>query len=138
MKNSRGISRALIAGVLIIVVIVASIGIYAVATYPRTILSSTVSFTAGFDFKREEFDVPFLHSWAQLKIDVVSGTTLWLARIQSGNTTVLNYGAGHMGQFTYTSDWIQVDSGRYNLTMVAVGFGSLEANVKVTSKGGFW
>lgn len=138
MKDSRGTSRGVIAGVLIIVVIVASIGIYAIVTYPRTILSFTVSFTIVVDFEREEFDVPFLYSWVQLKIDVLSGTTLWLAGIQSGNTTVLNYGSAPLGQFTYSSDWIRLDSGRYNLTMVAVGFGSLEADVTVTSKGGFW
>lgn len=138
MKNSKGMSRTLIAGVLIIVVIVASIGVYALVTYPRAILSFTVSFTAGFDFQHKEFDVPFLDSWAQLEIDVVSGTTLWLARIQSGNATLLSHAESQLGQTTYKSDWIQVDSGRYNLTLVAVGFGSLEANVKVTSKGGFW
>lgn len=131
-------SRTLIGGVLIIVVIVASIGVYAVLTYPRTILSFTVSFTAVVDFERKEFDVPFLDSWARVEIDVARGTTLWLARIQNGNTTFWDYAEIHLGQTTYSSDWIQLDSGRYNISLVAVGFGSLEANVKVASKGGFW
>lgn len=138
MKNSKGISRNLIAGVLIIVIIGASVGLYAAATYPRTVLGFPVSFTAVVDFIHREFEVPFLDSWAQVEIDVASGTTLWLARIQGGDATYWNYTEVHIGQTMYKSDWIQLDSGPYNISMVAVGFGTLEANVKVTSKGGFW
>ncbi len=137
MNNSKGISRILIGGILIIVVIVASIGIYAGVTYPRTILSFTVSFTLGADFKTEQFNVPFLDSWTMVEIDVASGTTLWLARIQSGNTTFWNYYGGQAGQTTYSSEWIQLNSGGYNLSLAAVG-GLLDATVRVTSKGGFW
>ncbi len=138
MKDSKGISRILVGGILIIVVIVASIGVYAGVTYPRTILSFTVSFTIGADSRTEQFNVPFLDSWAQVEIDVASGTALWLARIQSGNTTFWNQGGSQGSQTTFNSGWIQLNSGSYNLSLKTFGIGSLDANVRVTSKGGFW
>ena len=42
------------------------------------------------------------------------------------------------GKTTYISEWIQIHSGHYNFTFATAGLGTLSAEIRVTSKGGFW
>jgi hypothetical protein len=119
---------------LIAVVVVA----YLALTYPRVLVSFTPSFTVGADVKREEFEVPFLHEYVKVEVHVQSGNAIWTARISSGDTVIWSHNAQQSGQTIYISEWIKLASGRYNFTFATAGLGSLTAEVKLTSKGGFW
>jgi len=118
--------------------LVAVVVAYLALTYPRVLISFTTSFTVGADVKREEFEVPFLHEYVKVEVHVQSGNAVWTARISSGDTVVWSHNAQQSGQTTYTSEWIKLASGRYNFTFATAGLGSLTAEVKLTSKGGFW
>jgi len=131
-------SKALKATVLIAVIIVAAFVAYALITYPRTLINFTVSFTVGADVQQKEFDMPFLQDWVQVEVSVSSGTSLWTARILSQGEVVWEHAAHQTGQTSYESEWIKLPGGHYNFTFATVGIGSLEAEIKVTSKGGFW
>lgn len=111
---------------------------YFLVTYPRVLVDFTVSFTIGADIKRVEFEVPFLHGYVRVEVYVQSGNALWNAKILSGDEVLWNHAASQGGQTTYSSEWIRLSSGRYNFTFATAGLGSLEAKVKLTSKGGFW
>jgi len=111
---------------------------YLALTYPRVLIAFTVSFTIGADVKRVEFEVPFLHEYVRVEVHVSSGNALWTARILDGEDAVWSHTASQGGQTTYTSDWIRLASGRYNFAFATAGLGSLEAEVKIVSKGGFW
>ena len=111
---------------------------YFLVTYPRVLVDFTVSFTIGADIKRVEFEVPFLHDLVRVEVYVQSGNALWNAKILSGDEVLWNHAASQGGQTTYSSEWIKLSSGRYNFTFATAGLGSLEAKVKLTSKGGFW
>lgn len=126
-------SKALKAIVLIVIIVVAVFGVYAAVTFPRTAVSFPASFTAGFTTKREEFDVPWLHGLAQVEVKVQSGTAVWYAKITSGDETIWS----HHGSGDYVNHWIEISPGHYNLTFW-IGGGSLEAEIRVTTKGGFW
>lgn len=132
------LSKTLKAVVLIIVIVIAAFVVYAVLTFPRTVVSFPVSFTAGFDTKTEQFDVPILHGQAQVEISVQSGTAIWHAQITSGNETIWSHTTSQTGQTTYASGWQPISTGTYNFMFGTIGIGSLEATVKVTTKGGFW
>ena len=123
---------------LILVAIVAAVGIFVVLTYPRAVVRFSVSFTVGAESEREDFEVGFLHSQAQIEVRVTSGSSLWSARILRNNEEVWNHATAQGDQTTYTSEWIPLSPGMYNFTFAAIGFGSLDADVSVTSKGGFW
>jgi hypothetical protein len=139
MKNSpRKTSKALMVAALIVVIVVASVGIYAALTYPRAVVSFPVSFTIGAAVENREFDVPILHSWVQVEVVVSSGTSLWTAKILSQDNILWSHSAHQGGQTTYKSEWIELSSGHYNFTFATAGLGSLEAEIKVVSKGGFW
>ncbi len=131
-------SKAFKAIVLILVIIVAAFFVYAIATYPRTVINFQVSFTVGADVQQREFDMPFLHDWIQVEVVVSSGTSLWSAKILSQGEVVWEHAAHQTGQTSYKSEWIKLPSGHYNFTFATFGIGSLEAEVKVTSKGDFW
>jgi hypothetical protein len=73
-----------------------------------------------------------------VEVTVNSGTLLWTAQILSQSETLWTHATHQVGKTTYKSDWIKLSSGHYNFTFVTVGLGSLEADIKVTSKGGFW
>lgn len=132
------LSRALTAIVLIIVIVLAAFVAYAGLTYPQTVASLQVSFTAGIDTKTAQFDVPLLHGQAQVEISVQSGAAIWHAEITSENEIIWNYTTAQTGQMTYLSDWQPLATGRYNFTFGTVGIQTLEATAKVTTKGGFW
>lgn len=122
----------------IIIIVIATVGIYGALTYPRTVLAFPVSFTIGADVKREQLDVPFLNDWVQVEVTINSGSALWTARILNQEETVWSHAAAQGGQTTYNSGWIQIASGTYNFTFATAGAGSLSAEITVTSKGGFW
>jgi hypothetical protein len=126
-------------GALILIIIVAAIGIYAALTYPRAIVSFSVSFTVGAQTERKDFEVPFLHSQVQVEVSVTSGSALWTARILGNDDDeIWRHGTLQGDQTTYKSEWIPLSTGHYNFTFATIGIGSLEADVSVTSKGGFW
>jgi hypothetical protein len=138
MEKSSGKKKALTAVVLIAVLVVVALGVYAAITYPKTVVSFPVSFTWGADVENKELDVPLLHGWAQVEVIVGSGTTLWTANIIHQNETIWTHAAHQGGQTTYKSGWIELPSGHYKFTFATAGLGSLEAEIKVTTKGGFW
>jgi hypothetical protein len=132
------ISGSMKAIALTLIVVVVVFGAYTVATYPRTAVSFPVSFTVGAERETVKLNVPWLLSQAQVEIKVQSGTALWAAGIISGNHTVWSHSAIQGGQTTYTSEWMELPDGQYNFTFRTLGIGSLEAEIKVTTKGGFW
>ena len=138
MEASSKESMAIKALLLVTIIVGAFFVVYMAITYPRVIVSFPVSFTIGADVKRVEFEVPFLHSWIRVEVVVSSGTALWTAKILNGDTALWSYTASQSGQTTYSSEWIKISSGYYNFTITTVGIGSLEAEVRITSKGGFW
>lgn len=137
-KTVRKTSTGLKIAALIVILILAAVGVFAVWTYPRTVLSFPLSFQIGAQTKSMEFNVPALHSWVQVQVVVSSGTALWIARILSQDTELWSHNAAQGGQTTYNSGWMQLASGNYNFTFVTVGFGTLSAEITVSSKGGFW
>lgn len=131
-------SKTFKAVVLITVLMVVSVVMYAVLTYPRTVVSFSVAFTIGANVESREFEMPFLHRWVEVEVTVTSGTALWTAKITSQNETFWSHATHQGGQTTYRSGWIELPSGKYNFTFATAGLGSLEAEIKVTTKGGFW
>lgn len=126
-------SKVLKAIVLIVIIVVAVFGVYAAVTSPRTVVSIPVAFTAGFTTKREEFDVPWLHGLVQVEVKVQSGTAMWYAKITSGNETIWS----HHASGDYVNHWVKISPEHYNFTFW-IGGGSLEAEIRVITKGGFW
>jgi hypothetical protein len=137
-KTVRKRSRGLKIAVWIVILIIAAVGVFAVWTYPRTVLSFPVSFTIGLQTERKEFNVPALHSLVQIQVVVSSGTALWEAKILREDTELWGHRAAQGEQTTYSSGWMQMASGNYNFTFATVGFGTLDAEIAVSSKGGFW
>jgi len=137
-KTVRKRSRGLKIAVVIIVVIIVAVGVFAALTYPKTVLSFPVSFTVGAQTVLREFNVPMLDSWVQVQVIVSSGTALWTAKILSDDSEFWSHSAAQGGQTTYNSGWMQLASGNYNFTFATVGLGSLDAEITVSSKGGFW
>ena len=123
---------------LFLITVAASFSVYAAATYPRTVVSFQVSFTIGADLRRETFEVPAMNDKGQVVIRIESGTSLWYAEITYGNEKVWRHSSTQKGQTTYKSEWIRLPSGTYNFTFGTVGFGSLQGEVEVIVKGGFW
>jgi hypothetical protein len=137
-KTTKKTSKTLKIVALIFVILFVSVGIYAALTSPRTIVSFPVSFTIGADVERKEFDVPMLHSFVQVEVAISTGSALWTASILNHDDTLWTHTAAQGGQTTYRSEWIQIPSGHYNFTFATAGLGTLAAEIKVTSKGGFW
>ncbi|MBS7630504.1 hypothetical protein KEJ47_02835 [Candidatus Bathyarchaeota archaeon] len=121
-----------------VILIVAIPLAYMAITYPRIVSTYSVSFTLGINSKRIEFEVPFLHDSVRIEVSVRTGAALWAAKIMSGGNLLWSHTTTQGGQTTYMSDWIGMPSGRYNLTFATIGIGSMEAEIKITSKGGLW
>jgi hypothetical protein len=117
---------------------IATVGIFAVITYPREVLTFPISFTIGADAKREQMDVLLLNDQVMVQVIINSGSALWTARILNGEETVWSHSAAQGEQTTYNSGWIPIPSGTYNFTFATAGAGSLSAEITVSSKGGFW
>jgi len=132
------VSRKVKAVLAIVLLAVAVFAVFAAWTYPETVVRFSVSFTVGTSVRTEGFQAPFLHGLAQVRVTVETGSALWSARIWSGDQTIWSHTAAQGGQTTYTSDWIPLASGHYNATLRMIGIGSLEAEMTVTTKGGFW
>jgi len=125
-RNARGMSRALKVIALVIIVGVASASLYLLLTFPKSVVSY------------KEFSVPILHEWVQVEVIVNSGNLLWTAKILQQDNVLWNHNAHQGDQTTYRSDWVRLQSGDYNFTFATAGIGSLDAEIKVTSKGGSW
>ena len=138
IEKSSGKTKTLRSVVLIAVLVVVALGVYAAITYPKTVVSFPVAFTIGANVEHKEFDMPLLHGWTQVEVIVSSGTALWTATIKHQDETIWNHHASQGGQTTYKSGWIELPSGHYNFTFATAGLGSVEAEIKVTTKGGFW
>jgi hypothetical protein len=138
MEKSSGKKKTLRTVVLIAVLVVIALGIYIALTYPKTVVSFPVSFTWGADVENKEFEVPLLHGRAQVEVIVSSGQTWWTANIIHQDDPIWNHTTHQEDQTTYKSGWIELSSGHYNFTFATAGLGSLEAEIKVTTKGGFW
>ena len=137
-KSFGKTSKSLRAVVLIVVLLVVALCVYAALTYPKTVVSFPVSFTWGADVEHREFDVPLLHGLVQVEVVISSGTALWTAKIILEDETIWSHAAHQGGQTTYKSGWIELSTGHYNFTFATAGLSSLEAEIKVISKGGFW
>jgi hypothetical protein len=137
-QPTKGSSKARKIAALILVIVVAVVGSFAALTYPREIVSFSVSFTVGAENEQEDFEVAFLHSQVQVEVGVTSGSTLWSARILRNDEEVWSHATAQGDQTRYTSEWISLSPGQYSFTFATIGFGSLDADVSVTSKGGFW
>ena len=132
------VSKALMATVTIVIVVVAVFAVYAGITYPRTAVSIPISFTIGADSTTVAFDQPYLDDKVQVQVTIENGAALWQAQILSGDQVIWEHAAAQGEQQSYNSGWIQLSSGSYNFMFSTVGIGSLDATVTVTSKGGFW
>lgn len=131
-------SRLVLYLAIIVTLLIAAFSVYAGVTYPKTVLSVPISFTAGVDVVTREFSVQFLDDKVQVQVAVESGASLWHAQILNQSQIIWEHSAGQGGQTSYKSDWIELPSGPYNFTFRTVGVGSLNAQITVTSKGGFW
>ena len=133
--NSRTLK---IVAVIMTAVIAVTIA-YVAITFPHTIVNFPVAFSTGLDLTQQEFEVPALHDKAQAKVTITSGSPLWRAAIINTNGEELwNYSTtAQENQTTYYSTWIPLPSQRYNFTFSTIN-GSLNAEISITSKGGFW
>ena len=127
-----------IAAIIIIAVILVAV-VYVALTFPRTIVDFPVAFSTGLDLTQQEFEVPALHDKAQVKVTITSGESLWRAAIinQNGEELWSNATIAQENQTTYYSAWIPLPSQRLNVTFSIIN-GSLNAEISITSKGGFW
>jgi hypothetical protein len=121
-----------------ILIIIIAVAFHAAITYPRTTATIPVSFTIGADSKTIAFDQPFLDDKVKVQVLVQNGAALWRAQILSGDQVIWEHTAAQSEQQSYSSDWIQLQSGSYNFTFGIIGIGSLDATATITSKGGFW
>jgi hypothetical protein len=131
-------SRTLIAVAAIVVIVVAVFAVYAGVTYPRTALTIPISFTRGADVTTTEFAQPVLDDKVQVQVSVESGVALWRAQILNGDQVIWDHEARQGEQTSYNSGWLALPSGSYNFTFRTLGLDSLNAEVTVSSKGGFW
>jgi hypothetical protein len=131
-----GVSLPIKALVITLVAVLIAVAIYAALTFPRTVTDFQVSFI---DREQREFELPWLHDKVQVAVSVTSGSSLWRASITSAiGEEVWSHGTPQGEQQTYTSEWIALPAGAYNITFSTIGLVSLEAEIRVTSKGGIW
>ena len=123
---------------LIIVFIVLPICAFMALTYPRTVISFPVSFSFGADTEERELNIPLFHGSVQVEVVVNDGTSLWNAKIVRQDEILWSYSTHQGGQTTYKSGWIELPTGNYNFTYATAGLGSLDAEIKVVTKGVFW
>ncbi len=129
------LTKSLVAIALLLVV---AFALYASVTYPRAVVTIAISFTIGAESKTTPLRQQFLNDKVQVEVSVENGAALWKAQILSGDQVVWTHSAAQGEQQNYNSGWIQLSSGSYNFTFGTIAFGSLNAQVTVASKGGFW
>jgi len=122
----------------VIILVLAAVVLYSALTFPRVVVDLPVSFAAGVDREVRMFDVSFPHDKVLVEVAVTTGAALWRASITDANGEVWSHSKAQGDSTTYQSGWIALPSGNYNFTFGTIGIGNLDANVKVTSKGGFW
>jgi SH3-like domain-containing protein len=127
----------IIAIVVAVVVLIAAV--FVALTFPRTVVEFPVSFTIGIDREQRQIGIPWLHDKAQVEVAVTNGSSLWRASItNSSGDEVWSHSALQGEQTTYTSGWIAMSGASYNFTFSTIGAGSLDATIKIISKGGIW
>ena len=131
-------SKVAIAAAVIVTIIIIAFSVYAAQTYPKTIVTIPISFTAGVDATNTQLNQPALNSKVQVQVSVQNGATLWRARISNGDQVIWEHSAAQGEQTSYNSGWLDLPSGTYTFTFGTIGGGSLEATVTVSAKGGFW
>jgi hypothetical protein len=114
------------------------LGTYSVLTYPKDTITIPISFTIGVDATTRQFDQPMLCDKVQVQVSVASGNSFWKAQILNGSQIIWEHGAGQGEQTSYKSEWIGLPSGSYEFSFRTLGIGSLNAQVTLKSKGGFW
>jgi len=125
--------------VVALVAVLATVVLYSVLTLPTIVVDMQISFNAGIEEEVEYFDVTFLHDKVQVEVAITTGAALWRANIADANgSDVWSHSKAQGDSTTYQSEWITLPSGHYSFTFGTIGIGNLDANVKATSKGGFW
>jgi hypothetical protein len=119
-------------------VLIASLGLYTLFTYPSTAISIPMSFTLGADTKQETFEISVLQSQARIDVVVTTGSTWWTAKILQGDAELWSHSMTQNDQTAFQSDWIILSSGSYNFTYTAASLTALALEVTVTTKGGSW
>jgi hypothetical protein len=104
------ISKAVVAAIAVVVVLVTVVALYAGLTYPRTIVNIPVSFSIGADTTTVDFDQPALSNMVQVQVAIQNGVAGWRTRILSGDTEVWSDQAAQGGQQMYGSGWVAVPS----------------------------
>ena len=133
-------SRTLkIAAIILVAVIVISVA-YAAITFPHTIVNFPVAFSVGPDQAKTEFEVPALNDKVQVHVTLSGNSTSWGAAVETAEGVELwaYRGPSQANQTIYYSAWTTISSGRYNFTFSSIGRESLNAEISITSKGGFW
>ncbi len=126
------------AAALIIIILVVVVA-FSALTYPSTVVSFPVSFTVGAAGQEKVFSVQAWDNAVDIQISISSGGALWSASIvNSKGTTMWTHQTAQGEQTTYDSGWVPISSGNYNFTFGTIGAGSLNAEVTVKAKGGFW
>ncbi len=137
--TKTGISTAAKVAAALIIIIMLAIASFSVLTYPSTVVSFSVSFTIGASTQEKTFTIQAWDNAADVQIGVSSGSALWSGSIINSNeTTAWNHRAAQGEQTIYSSGWVALPSGTYNFTFGTIGAGSLNADVAVEAKGGFW
>jgi hypothetical protein len=132
-------SRALKIVALVVIAVVVVAVVYGALTFPRTIVNFPVAFSAGADRVQQQFEIPLLQDKAQVEVSITSGSSLWRATITDANGVELwNHSTAQGEETTYYSAWITLPIGSYNFTFTIPRPESLNAEVRITSKGGFW
>jgi len=134
-----GTSKILKITAIVVVAVVLFAAVFVALTFPRTVVEFPVSFTIGIDREQRQIEIPWLHDKAQVEVAVTDGSSLWRASItNSSGDEVWSHSALQGEQTTYTSGWITMPSAAYNFTFSTIGAGSLDASIKIISKGGIW
>ena len=138
-RRRTDFSRVLTVTTVMIIAIIVLVSIYGALTYPRTVVDFPMSFTVGAASQQKQFSVPLYNSKVQVQVSISSGGALWSASITNNKgATVWNHREAQGEQTTYQSPWINLHTGNYNFTFGTVGAGTLNAQITVTAKGGFW
>jgi len=123
----------------VLIVTLTTVALFSVLTFPRTTVNLQVSFALGVDNEVKEFDLPFLQDKVLVEVAITTGSALWRASIADvNNSEVWSYCKAQGDSTVYQSEWVALQSGHYSFTFGTIGIGNLDANVKVSSKGGFW
>jgi hypothetical protein len=133
-------SRTIKIVAVILVAVIVVTATYTAITFPRAIANFPVAFSVGPDQVKTEFEVPALNDKVQVEVTVPGNSTSWGAAIEDAEGVELwaYSGPAQGNQTTYHSAWTTIPSGRYNFTFLSLTKESLNAEISITCKGGFW